>query len=117
MFFFVYIFISLFYYLSSIFNVCTMALLQKKRSVINATEFSKLDIKSGALTYNQQYNRCTIPLLNKPYVQLQGLAEPIRSFDDAGSKSSHSISFLSETSDDFQIYAGQHTAFPRGCAR
>src|SRR3954467_11519922 len=83
-----------------------MALLQKKRMVVTATEFSKLDIKTGALTYNQQYNRCTIPLLNKPFVQLQGLAEPIRSFDDSDkSKSSYSISFLAETSDDFDIYA------------
>ena len=81
-----------------------MALKQRKQNVMSATEFSKIDVKAGALTYNQQWNRCTIPLLNKSFVQLQGMAEPIRSFDADGAKSSHCVSFLEQTSGDFKIF-------------
>ena len=78
---------------------------QKKSSdVLKVKEFSSMDFKTGALTFSKEHKRCTVPLETKPFVQLQGLAEPIHTYDKSV-RSAHSISFLVKPDDDFAAFA------------
>lgn len=74
-------------------------------------QFRKADFKTAAVSVNTQHQRCTIPLTWKPFVQMQGMAEAIRTFD--GSKGSHSIAFLA--TDDFVAYAQAMTELGKTC--
>ena len=79
---------------------------QKKTAVVSAQEFAKLDFKTSALTYN--HKRFSIPLQNKPYVQLQGVAEPIRTFTTG--TGGHSISFLPSPGDQLELFSDKVAA-------
>jgi hypothetical protein len=71
---------------------------------LSAKEFSTLDFKTGAQTFNKSTKRSSVPLSTKPFVQLQGMAEAIRIFDGTP-KSSHSISFYVNPDDEFDVFA------------
>lgn len=80
-----------------------MATQKKSSDVLNAKEFSEMDFKTGALTFSKDHRRCTVPLVTKPFVQLQGLAEPIHTFDQTG-RTSNTISFFVKPDDDFAVF-------------